>query len=40
VSKVRWNVAGEIILAWILTIPSTALLAALFKLALTNVMGP
>lgn len=36
VSKVRWNVAGEIMTAWLLTIPSTALLAALFKVALSN----
>lgn len=28
VSKVRWNVAGQIALAWVLTIPVTALLAA------------
>lgn len=28
VNKVRWGVAGEIISAWFLTIPSTALLAA------------
>lgn len=27
-SKVRWGVAGEIISAWLITIPSTALLAA------------
>ncbi len=36
VSKVRWNVAGEIMTAWLFTIPSTALLAALFKIALSN----
>lgn len=36
VSKVRWNVAGEIMTAWLLTIPLTALLAALFKVALSN----
>ncbi len=30
VSKVRWGVAGEIAAAWLLTIPATALLAALF----------
>lgn len=30
VSKVRWGVAGEIAAAWLLTIPVTALLAALF----------
>ena len=27
-SKVRWGVAGEIVSAWIFTIPVTALLAA------------
>lgn len=36
VSKVRWNVAGEIMTAWLFTIPSTALLAALFTVALSN----
>jgi PiT family inorganic phosphate transporter len=28
VSKVRWGVGGEIVLAWIVTIPATALVAA------------
>ncbi|HZW03813.1 MAG TPA: inorganic phosphate transporter [Anaerolineaceae bacterium] len=28
VNKVRWNVAGQIVLAWLLTIPITGLLAA------------
>ena len=32
VSRVRWNVAGNIVLAWVLTIPASALLAALFCL--------
>jgi PiT family inorganic phosphate transporter len=27
-NKVRWGVAGEIVTAWLLTIPATALLAA------------
>lgn len=36
VSKVRWNVAGEIMTAWFFTIPSTALLAAVIKVALSN----
>ena len=35
VSKVRWNVAGEIVTAWFLTIPTTAVLAAIFKLLLS-----
>ncbi|HZP77900.1 MAG TPA: inorganic phosphate transporter [Pseudolabrys sp.] len=30
VSAVRWNVANNIIIAWILTIPASALIAALF----------
>jgi PiT family inorganic phosphate transporter len=34
VSKVRWNVAGQIALAWVLTIPVTALLAAALYLGL------
>ncbi len=29
-SKVRWGVAGNILTAWIITIPATALMAALF----------
>jgi len=39
VSKVRWGVAGEIVSAWLFTIPSTALLAAGFYWLLT-VGGP
>lgn len=39
ISKVRWGVAGEIISAWLITIPSTALLAAGFYWLLT-VGGP
>jgi PiT family inorganic phosphate transporter len=27
ISKVRWKVAGDIALAWVITIPATALLA-------------
>jgi PiT family inorganic phosphate transporter len=30
VNKVRWGVAGEIAMAWVFTIPSTALISALF----------
>ena len=30
VSRVRWNVAGNIVATWVLTIPASALLAALF----------
>jgi PiT family inorganic phosphate transporter len=32
VSRVRWNVAGNIVVAWVLTIPASALLAALLYL--------
>ncbi len=32
VSRVRWNVAGNILVAWVLTIPASALLAALLYL--------
>ena len=30
VSAVRWNIAGDIVIAWILTIPAAALIGALF----------
>ncbi len=33
-SAVRWNVAGQIVWAWVLTIPAAALLAALVRVAL------
>jgi PiT family inorganic phosphate transporter len=36
VNKVRWGVAGDIVMTWLLTIPSTALLAAVFQLALNS----
>ncbi len=36
VSKVRWNVAGEIVTAWVLTIPATALLAMLVGVGLAR----
>ena len=35
-SAVRWGVAGNIIWAWILTIPISAVISALFFLALKN----
>ncbi|MBI3537152.1 MAG: inorganic phosphate transporter [Chloroflexi bacterium] len=38
INKVRWGVAGEIIAAWLLTIPSTAILAALFKFAFNGLL--
>jgi len=34
ISKVRWGVGRQIVAAWVITIPATALLAALFYLAL------
>ena len=33
-SKVRWGVAGNIFTAWVVTIPVTALMAALFCMLL------
>jgi PiT family inorganic phosphate transporter len=33
-SRVRWNVAGNILAAWVLTIPASALLAALLHLTI------
>jgi len=39
VSKVRWTVAGDILVAWLLTIPTTALLAAIFKLILSTFLS-
>ena len=35
-SAVRWNVAGQIVWAWVLTIPASALLAALARIALRS----
>ena len=32
VSAVRWNVASNIVIAWIITLPASALMAALFYL--------
>ncbi|MFH1523930.1 MAG: inorganic phosphate transporter [Chloroflexota bacterium] len=37
VSKVRWRVAGDIALAWLVTIPVSALIAAGFYWALVNI---
>ena len=34
VSRVRWNVAGDVVAAWVLTIPASALLAALLHLVI------
>jgi inorganic phosphate transporter, PiT family len=35
VSAVRWNIAGSIVFAWIITIPASALLAAMFYVLAT-----
>ena len=39
-SAVRWGVAGRIIWAWILTIPASALIAALTYLVVSNTIAP
>jgi PiT family inorganic phosphate transporter len=36
VNKVRWNVAGSIAVAWLLTIPATAIVSALIYLLIRN----
>lgn len=36
INKVRWHVAGEIVMAWIFTIPSTALISAAFYWVFTR----
>ncbi|RUY55635.1 inorganic phosphate transporter, partial [Mesorhizobium sp. M7A.F.Ca.CA.001.12.1.1] len=33
VSAVRWGIAGNIVIAWIVTLPATALISALTYLA-------
>jgi PiT family inorganic phosphate transporter len=38
INKVRWGVAGEILVAWLVTIPATALLAAGVYWALGQLM--
>jgi PiT family inorganic phosphate transporter len=38
VHKVRWGVAGNIVLAWILTIPSTGLLGGIFYLIFSKIL--
>jgi PiT family inorganic phosphate transporter len=38
VSRVRWNVAGNILAAWVLTIPASALLAALLHLMMNLIL--
>jgi PiT family inorganic phosphate transporter len=39
-SAVRWGVAGRIVWAWILTIPMSALIAALFYKAVAATIAP
>jgi PiT family inorganic phosphate transporter len=36
-SKVRWNILGDMLIAWLLTIPATAALAALAALILAQI---
>jgi PiT family inorganic phosphate transporter len=38
-SKVRWGVAGDIVLAWVLTIPASMLISALLYIPLHNWLG-
>ena len=38
-SKVRWDVAGNILMAWLLTIPAAALLGGAMDVALSFVFG-
>jgi len=37
-NKVRWNLAGQIVWAWVITLPVTALLGGLFYLILRNIV--
>ncbi len=39
-SKVRWQVAQNMLLTWVITIPATALVAALFYLLLKEILLP
>jgi PiT family inorganic phosphate transporter len=38
-SAVRWGVAGNIVIAWILTIPASALVAAIAYLVVAPILG-
>jgi PiT family inorganic phosphate transporter len=38
-SKVRWGVAGNIVTAWLLTIPASGLLAAMAYLVVRQIVG-
>jgi phosphate/sulfate permease len=35
---VRWGLAGQIVMAWVVTIPATILLGGLFYLLLVNIL--
>jgi PiT family inorganic phosphate transporter len=37
-NKVRWTLAGQILMAWVITMPVTALLGGLFYLLLRNIV--
>jgi PiT family inorganic phosphate transporter len=37
-NKVRWELAGQIVMAWVITMPVTALLGGLFYLLLRNIV--
>src|SRR4029078_12008687 len=37
VSAVRWNIAGSIVIAWIVTLPMTALIGALFYMCVSGI---
>lgn len=39
INKVRWNILGEMLIAWVLTIPATAAVAALAYLGLQLLLG-
>ncbi|MDP4127314.1 MAG: inorganic phosphate transporter, partial [Bacillota bacterium] len=38
VSAVRWGVAQQMLVAWLVTIPATSLLAALFYVILSKII--
>jgi PiT family inorganic phosphate transporter len=38
-SKVRWGVAGQVVTAWVLTIPATAVVAALVYAVMNGIRG-
>jgi len=38
-SAVRWGVAGNIVTAWVLTLPASALIAAITYFVLSRVFG-